>query len=91
MDLFKKCRDYDVVRNIKALNVYPYFHQLETKQAPEVVMEGKNIIMIDRDIIKELNLREPIYEKTAVYGHFGNVEYPWEKLDKVDDIKAYLK
>ncbi len=46
MDLFKKCRDYDVVRNIKALNVYPYFHQLETKQAPEVIMEGKNIIMI---------------------------------------------
>jgi len=41
------------------------------------------------DIIEELNLKQPIYEKTAAYGHFGrtDVEFPWEKLDKVDVLK----
>lgn len=46
MDLFKKCRDYTLTRELKASGYYPYFHKLETKQAPEVMMEGKKIIMI---------------------------------------------
>lgn len=46
MDLFKKCRDYTLTRDLKKEGLYPYFHRLETKQAPEVMMEGKNIIMI---------------------------------------------
>ena len=46
MDLFTKCRNFDTVSKVKEAGVYPYFHQLETKQGPEVVMEGKNIIMI---------------------------------------------
>ena len=43
-------------------------------------------------IIKMLDLRRPIYKQTAAYGHFGrtDVELPWEKLDKVDDLKKYL-
>jgi len=41
-------------------------------------------------IIKTLDLRRPIYRKTAAYGHFGRSEFPWEKLDKVDDLKKYL-
>ena len=43
-------------------------------------------------IIKMLDLRRPIYRQTAAYGHFGrtDVELPWEKLDKVDVLKAYL-
>ena len=43
-------------------------------------------------IIKELDLLRPIYRKTAAYGHFGraDVEFPWEKLDKVDALKKYL-
>ena len=41
-------------------------------------------------IIKTLNLRRPIYEATAAYGHFGRPEFPWEKLDRVDDLKKYL-
>ncbi|MEN8253788.1 MAG: methionine adenosyltransferase domain-containing protein, partial [Patescibacteria group bacterium] len=32
------------------------------------------------NIIKKLNLRRPIYAKTARYGHFGNKKYPWEKV-----------
>lgn len=43
-------------------------------------------------IIDSLNLRRPIYKKTAAYGHFGrdDADFTWEKLDKVDDIKAAL-
>ena len=46
MDLFKKCMEYDAVEQLKKADVYPYFHKLETKQNPQVVMEGKDIIMI---------------------------------------------
>ena len=41
-------------------------------------------------IIKTLNLRTPIYKKTASYGHFGRSEFPWEKLDRVNDLKKYI-
>ena len=43
-------------------------------------------------IIKILDLRRPIYKQTAAYGHFGrtDLDLPWEKLDKVDVLKAYL-
>ncbi|UEA74046.1 methionine adenosyltransferase [Clostridium sp. L2-50] len=43
-------------------------------------------------IIKMLDLRRPIYKQTAAYGHFGrtDLDLPWEKLDKVDMLKAYL-
>lgn len=40
-------------------------------------------------IIKELDLRRPIYQQTAAYGHFGrtDIDLPWERLDKVDQLK----
>ena len=43
-------------------------------------------------IIKTLDLRRPIYRQVAAYGHFGrtDIELPWEKLDKVEEIKKYL-
>lgn len=43
-------------------------------------------------IIQMLDLRRPIYKKTAAYGHFGrdDADFPWEKLDKVDELKKYL-
>ena len=43
-------------------------------------------------IIKMLDLRRPIYKQTAAYGHFGrtDLDLPWERLDKVDDLKKYL-
>jgi S-adenosylmethionine synthetase len=41
-------------------------------------------------IIKKLGLRAPIYFETAAYGHFGREKFPWEKLDKVEDLKKYL-
>ena len=42
-------------------------------------------------IIEKLDLKKPIYAKTASYGHFGRDEFSWEKLDKVEDLKKYLK
>ena len=44
-------------------------------------------------IIRDLDLKRPIYAQTASYGHFGrdDLDLPWEKLDKVDALKAYLK
>ena len=43
-------------------------------------------------IIRDLDLRRPIYKQTAAYGHFGrtDVNLPWEQLNKVDEIKKYL-
>lgn len=43
-------------------------------------------------VIKMLDLRRPIYKQTAAYGHFGrnDLNLPWEKLDKVDELKQYL-
>ena len=43
-------------------------------------------------IIKMLDLRRPIYKQTAAYGHFGrtDIDLPWEKLDKVEELKKYL-
>ena len=46
MDLFSKCNQLENVKIAKERGIYPYFHQLNSKQGPEVVMEGKDIIMI---------------------------------------------
>jgi len=46
MDLFKKCEHLTNVKTAKEKGIYPYFHQLNSKQGPQVVMEGKDIIMI---------------------------------------------
>lgn len=45
MDLFEKCR-VELVEAAKAQDIYPYFHQLESRQGPEVVMEGMRRIML---------------------------------------------
>ncbi|HCW04359.1 MAG TPA: methionine adenosyltransferase [Clostridium sp.] len=43
-------------------------------------------------IIKELDLRRPIYKQTAAYGHFGrlDLDLPWERLNKVEEIKKFM-
>ena len=43
-------------------------------------------------IIRMLDLRRPIYSKTASYGHFGrtDIDLPWERLDKAEELKQYL-
>ena len=56
----------------------------------EIVRE--NFDLRPAGIIKMLDLRRPIYKQTAAYGHFGrtDIDLPWEKIDKVDDLKKYL-
>ncbi|MBQ6326329.1 MAG: methionine adenosyltransferase domain-containing protein, partial [Clostridia bacterium] len=44
-------------------------------------------------IIRDLDLKRPIYAQTASYGHFGrdDLDLPWEKLDKVEALRKYVK
>ena len=48
-----------------------------------------NFVLTPREIIETLNLRRPIFKKTAVYGHFGRnePEFTWEKIDKADGLR----
>lgn len=56
----------------------------------EIIRE--NFDLRPAGIIKMLDLRRPIYKQTAAYGHFGrtDIDLPWEKTDKVGDLKKYL-
>ena len=49
-------------------------------------------VLTPRGIIESLDLRRPIYRKTASYGHFGRnePEFSWEKTDLVDQLKAAI-
>ena len=64
--------------------------KLSDEKITEIVRE--NFDLRPAGIIKMLDLRRPIYKQTAAYGHFGrnDLDLPWEKLDKVDDLKKYL-
>ena len=66
-----------------------------TNKIPEEVIQSWVMLHIDLRpgaIIETLDLRRPIYSKTAAYGHFGRNEFPWERLnDKLlSDLKALL-
>ena len=65
--------------------------KLSDEKLVEIVRE--NFDLRPAGIIKMLDLRRPIYKQTAAYGHFGrnDLDLPWEKLDRVDTLKAYLK
>lgn len=61
-----------------------------TAKAPEEKIEaavGKVFDLTPAGIWKTLDLRKPIYESTARYGHFGREEYSWEKTDKVKELQ----
>ena len=64
--------------------------KLADEKLVEIVRE--NFDLRPAGIIKMLDLRRPIYKQTAAYGHFGrtDIDLPWEKTDKVDDLKKYL-
>ncbi len=51
---------------------------------------GKEFDLRPAAIISALDLRRPIYARTAAYGHFGRDNYPWERVDRVNDLKKYL-
>ncbi len=64
--------------------------KIEETQIQEIVK--KHFDFTPSGIIKNLDLLKPIYAQTASYGHFGrnDLNLPWEKLDKVDELKQYL-
>ena len=64
---------------------------VEEKKIEECITELFDLS--PRGIIKSLDLLRPIYRKTAAYGHFGreDKDFTWERRDRVEDIKKYLK
>ncbi|MCK4859814.1 MAG: methionine adenosyltransferase [Candidatus Omnitrophica bacterium] len=74
------------VREPVSLTVNTYktgkIHELEITK-----LIKKNFDLSPHGIIKALDLRKPIYRKTACYGHFGRKEFSWEKIDKAESLK----
>lgn len=64
--------------------------KLPDEKLADIILE--NFDLRPAGIIQKLNLRRPIYKETASYGHFGrnDLDLPWEKTDKVEDLKKYL-
>ncbi|KFZ26810.1 MAG: S-adenosylmethionine synthase [Candidatus Izimaplasma bacterium HR2] len=64
------------------------------KVSEEVIVKAieENFDLTPKGIIDTLDLKRPIYKQTAAYGHFGrtDIDLPWEKLDKVEELKKYL-
>ena len=64
------------------------------KVKEEVIIKAieENFDLTPKGIIDTLKLKRPIYRQTAAYGHFGrtDIDLPWEKLDKVEQLKKYL-
>jgi S-adenosylmethionine synthetase len=63
-----------------------------TGKLPEEKLESlvrANFRLTPRGIIESLNLRRPIYRKTAAYGHFGRTDpdFTWERTDKADALR----
>ena len=65
--------------------------KLSDEKLTEIVRE--NFDLRPAGIIKMLDLRRPLYKQTAAYGHFGrnDLDLPWEKVDRVEDLKKYIK
>lgn len=64
---------------------------MDDEQLSEIVK--KHFDLRPAAIIHDLDLRKPIYKQVAAYGHFGrtDLDLPWERLNKVDELKAELK
>jgi S-adenosylmethionine synthetase len=65
-------------------------NKIEEEKIEQAIHE--NFDLRPAAIIEKLNLRRPIYQQTAAYGHFGrnDLDLPWEKTDKVENLKKYL-
>ncbi|MBQ1942964.1 MAG: methionine adenosyltransferase [Clostridia bacterium] len=61
---------------------------LSDEEISEII--AKEFDLRPASIIKTLDLRKPVYKKTAAYGHFGREGFTWEQLDRVNDLKKYL-
>ncbi|ATZ18620.1 S-adenosylmethionine synthetase [Williamsoniiplasma somnilux] len=64
-------------------------NHVNQKIIEQALLENFSFSVID--MITNLKLREPVFLKTATYGHFGKDHFAWEELDKVPLLKKYLK
>ena len=62
---------------------------LKDEQLEEIVV--KEFDLRPAAIIEKLGLRLPVFKQTSSYGHFGNQNFPWEKTDRAEGLKKYLK
>ncbi len=72
-----------------------FINTFNTNKIPEEkILEiiGKVFSFKPKDIISQLNLKRPIYQKTACYGHFGrqDPDFTWEKTDKTEEMSKFL-
>ena len=63
------------------------------KLSDEELVNGVNQVfdLKPQGIIHSLDLKKPIYSKLAAYGHFGREGFPWEKIDKIEELKNQFK
>ncbi len=65
-----------------------------TNKIPEEKIEEaikKVFSLKPAEIIRTLDLKKPVYAKTASYGHFGRSEFSWEKIDKVEELRKAIE
>ena len=62
MPLFKKCEEYVYIRELVDKGIYPYFHELESKQDIEVMMEGKCRIMLGSNNYLGLTVNQEVID-----------------------------
>jgi S-adenosylmethionine synthetase len=77
----------------KPVSIYVDTHGTNKVEESKIISCVEELFdLTPQGIINELDLLRPIYRKTAAYGHFGREDddFSWEKLNKVDEIKAYL-
>ena len=69
----------------------PFERNNSDEKLVDIIRE--NFYLRPAGIIKMLDLRRPIYKQTAAYGHFGrnDLDLSWEKTDKAEALKQYLK
>jgi len=71
-DIFKKCRDYTLAKKVMAAGLYPYFHVVESEQSPEVIVEGRKMIMLGSNnylgLTNHPKVKEAAIEAVKKYG-----------------------
>ena len=76
------------------VKTYGTAHGVTNEQLEKMLISGKIFDFRPYALIEDLKLLTPKgwkYEDTAAYGHFGRPEFPWEKVNRVKDLKKFFK
>ena len=76
--------------NADAIEHFDIENDCRNSAVPLLDLKGVNARIEPGAIIRDLDLRRPIYEKTAAYGHFGreDADFTWERTDRVAELRA---